>query len=168
MRPIVTRARPEDLEFVLATERLPGYERVVGRWEAEVHRAAIADPSHAYFVARQGVEPAGFAILRGWNSPERVTLLKRIAVAAPGGGVGAALLGAIVERVFAETAAHRLWLGVYPDNLRARRAYEAAGFRAEGVARGSAWFGGEPHDELIMAILRSDRPDFPPTSRPER
>lgn len=168
MSPIVTPARPEDLNFIVATERRPGYEQVVGRWEPEVHRAAMADPTHAYFVARAAEGPVGFAILRGWRSPERTTLLKRIAVAEPGHGVGGLLVRRIVEIVFSETEAHRLWLGVYPDNLRARRAYEAAGFRAEGVARGSAWFGGVAHDELIMAILRDDRPTLSETPRRER
>jgi RimJ/RimL family protein N-acetyltransferase len=45
---------------------------------------------------------------------------------------------------------------VFPENARARRAYEAVGFRAEGVARGSAFFGGIYRDELIMAILRPE------------
>jgi hypothetical protein len=52
--------------------------------------------------------------------------------------------------------AHRVWLGVFPENERARRAYEAVGFKAEGVARGSAFFGGNYRDELIMAILRTE------------
>ena len=98
----------------------------------------------------------GFAILRDWASPERVTLLKRIAVTHPGKGYGRALLGRVLDRVFEETDAWRLWLGVFPENGAARRAYEAVGFRAEGIARGSAFFGGEYRDELVMAILRPD------------
>ena len=49
-----------------------------------------------------------------------------------------------------------MWLGVFPENQRARRAYEAVGFKAEGVARGNAFLGGIFHDELIMAILRTE------------
>jgi len=55
-----------------------------------------------------------------------------------------------------DTDAHRIWLGVFPDNARARRAYEAVGFKAEGVARGSAFFGGVHRDELVMALLRPE------------
>ena len=40
--------------------------------------------------------------------------------------------------------------------LRARRTYEALGFLAEGVARGSAFFGGIYRDELVMALLRPE------------
>lgn len=152
----VARASTADLDYVMETERLTGYEALVGRWERKVHEAALADRHHAYFIARDDDRRIGFAILRGWASPERVTHLKRIAVGAPGRGDGKDFLRLIVKRVFAETDTHRLWLGVFPENARARRAYERVGFCAEGVARGSAFFGGVFRDELIMALLRPD------------
>jgi len=150
------RADETDLAYVMTTERGVGYDQSVGRWDEARHRAALADGRHAYFIARDGADPIGFAILRDWASPEQVTLLKRIAVGHPGVGHGGAMLERLVDRVFRDTAAHRLWLGVFPDNARARRAYERVGFRAEGVARGSAFFGGVHRDELVMAILRPD------------
>jgi RimJ/RimL family protein N-acetyltransferase len=82
--------------------------------------------------------------------------VKRIAVSDPGNGVGRRLLRVVVAAIFRETDAHRVWLGVFPDNARARRAYEAVGFRAEGVARGNAFFGDVYRDELIMSILRTE------------
>jgi len=98
----------------------------------------------------------GFAILRDWASADQVTLLKRVAVCNPGQRYGRQLLSLVIEAVFQQTDAHRLWLGVFPENLRARRAYEAVGFVAEGIARGSAFFGGIHKDELSMSILRSE------------
>jgi len=62
----------------------------------------------------------------------------------------------VVGAVFAETNAWRVWLGVFPENLRARRAYEAVGFKAEGVARGNAFFGDVHRDEPVMALLRPE------------
>jgi len=152
----VVRADGSLIPFVMACERRPGYESLVGRWDDARHGAALQDGRHAYFIGRVAGEPMGFAILRDWASPEQVTLLKRIAVMHPGKGYGRALLAGIVDRVFRETDAWRLWLGVFPENEAARRAYEAVGFRAEGVARGSAFFGGAHLDELVMAILRPD------------
>ena len=58
--------------------------------------------------------------------------------------------------MFEQTDAWRLWLGLFPENIRARRAYEAVGFQAEGVARGRAFFGGVHRDELIMSLLRPE------------
>lgn len=66
------------------------------------------------------------------------------------------LLGGLVDRVFRDTDAYRIWLGVFPDDSRARRAYEGVGFKAEGVARGNAFFGGSHRDELVMAVLRPE------------
>ena len=82
--------------------------------------------------------------------------MKRIAVRHPGLGQGRALLAEVVDAAFAETDAWRIWLGVFPENTRARRAYEAVGFQAEGIARGCAFLGDTYKDELIMALLRPE------------
>jgi RimJ/RimL family protein N-acetyltransferase len=141
------------MDFIMATERLTGYEQLVGRWDAGQHRAALSDGRHAYFVGRVDSEAIGFAIVRDWASPERVAHIKRIAVSRPGLGHGRCLLALLVEHIFKDTDAFRIWLGVFPDNIRARRSYEAVGFRAEGIARGNAFFGGAHRDELVMALL---------------
>ncbi len=150
------RATEKDLPFIMATERMSGYDALVGRWDETRHRAALNDGHYAYFLAREAATPAGFAIVRDWASAERVSCVKRIAVPNPGSGIGRRLLHAVVATIFRETQAHRVWLGVFPDNARARRAYEAVGFKAEGVARGSAFFGGTFRDELIMSMLRPE------------
>jgi diamine N-acetyltransferase len=152
----LSRATEHDIPFVMATERLLGYDEVVGRWSEVQHRAALAGDRHAYFVARLGPEAIGFAIVRDWKSSELVTCIKRIAVANPGQGYGRAFLATLIACIFRDTDAHRIWLGVFPENARARRAYEAAGFRAEGLARGNAFFGGVHRDELVMAVLRPE------------
>jgi len=154
----LVRADAADIAFVMRTERLEGYDALVGRWDEARHRAALADPAYAYFLGVVDGEPVGFAILRGWAARERVTLVNRLAVVLPGQGHGRALLRAVVDTVFRETDAHRVWLGTFPDNWRARRAYAAVGFVPEGISRGSAFFGGLHRDELIMAVLRTEWP----------
>jgi diamine N-acetyltransferase len=146
----------DDIAFVMAAERLPGYQDLVGRWSEAQHRAALADGRHAYFIARLKSQQIGFAIVRDWASPERVACIKRIAVSSPGQGHGKMFLAGLVDLIFTETEAHRIWLGVFPENDRARRAYEAVGFKPEGLARGSAFFGGVHRDELVMALLRPE------------
>jgi RimJ/RimL family protein N-acetyltransferase len=154
----LARGTDADIAFVMATERLDGYDQLVGRWDDARHRSALADGRHAYFIARQQAQPIGFAIVRDWASAERVAHIKRIAVCRRGVGHGKALLTALVARIFSDTDAYRIWLGVFPENLAARRTYEAVGFQAEGVARGNAFFGGLHRDELVMALLRPDWP----------
>jgi diamine N-acetyltransferase len=152
----VRRATASDIAFIMETEHQPDYAELVGWWDATRHRAALADPRYAYFVAQDAAAPVGFTIVRDWASPERVTLVKRLAVARPGAGTGRALLGQVIDAVFRETDAYRLWLSVYPENARARRVYEALGFVAEGIARGHAFFNGVHRDELVMALLRPE------------
>lgn len=152
----LVRATESDLPFIMATERREGYDAFVGRWDEARHREALADDSHAYFVGVSDSTSTGFVILRHWASVERVTLVKRIAVVAPGQGQGRTLLAAAVDRAFIDTDTYRLCIGLFPDNHRARRAYEAVGFTAEGVARGSAFFQGVHRDELVMSLLRPE------------
>ena len=156
----LVRATPDDIPFLMATERLPGYEAFIGRSDKATHRARLDNPRCAHFIARDGVHPGGhpvgFAILRDWNSADGITLLMRIAMAKPDHGHGRAFLHALIEHVFTETPCHRFWLGQFPDNARARHVYEAAGFVAEGTARGNVFLNGQHHDELILAILRPD------------
>jgi ribosomal protein S18 acetylase RimI-like enzyme len=84
----IIRADASAIPFVMATERTAGFDQLVGRWEEAQHRAALVDGRHAYFIGRDGAEPIGFVIVRDWASPERVTLIKRIAVGRPGRGYG--------------------------------------------------------------------------------
>jgi RimJ/RimL family protein N-acetyltransferase len=152
----LARATDADIEFILRLERLPGYQDLVGQWDEVRHHEAMTDGRHAYFIGRDHGEPVGFVIVRDWASPDQVTLVKRIAVAHPGQGHGRKVLRAVVDAGVTETEADRVWLGVFVENLRARSAYRAVGFKAEGVARGSAFFGGRHRDELVMAMLRPE------------
>jgi RimJ/RimL family protein N-acetyltransferase len=150
------RPRLDHIPFIMACERIEGYDKLVGRSDEAWHRAALEEGGYAYFLALLAGEPVGFAILRDWRAAEQVTHIKRIAVVRPGVGLGKTFLNLIMDRVFEETEAHRLSLGLFPDNIRARRAYEGVGFKAEGISRGSAFFGGIHRDELVMAILRPE------------
>jgi diamine N-acetyltransferase len=145
-----------DIPFIMATERTEGYESLVGRSDEGWHCAALSDARVAYFVGKTEDEPIGFAILRDWASPEQVTHIKRVAVARPGQGLGKPFLNAVVCAVFQQTKAYRLSLGLFPHNLRARRAYEGIGFKPEGISRGSAFFNGANRDELVMSLLRPE------------
>jgi hypothetical protein len=82
----ILRADASAIPFVMATERSENFDRFVGRWDEAQHRAALADGRHVYFLGRDGGAPVGFVIVRDWGSPERVALIKRMAVARAGAG----------------------------------------------------------------------------------
>lgn len=150
------RATAADIPYILQVERMPGYEKLVGRWDAGQHEEALTDPAYRTFIAMDGEIPLGFVLVKGWDAADHVTLIKRVVVEKPGQGAGHRMVSAVLAEIFSQTSAYRVWIGCFPSNLRARRAYEKAGFTVEGIARGNAYFYGEHHDELILSILRPE------------
>ncbi|MEI9990324.1 MAG: hypothetical protein WDM86_09815 [Rhizomicrobium sp.] len=54
-----------DIAFIMATERGPGYEPLVGRFAEDEHRAHLADDNWLYVIGLDGAGvPRGFAIFR--------------------------------------------------------------------------------------------------------
>jgi len=117
---------PADIAEVMRIERLPGYDAFIGRFEADEHAAQMASPDARYFGLRNGAGLDGFVILQEFRQP--TILLRRIAVAEPGGGRGTAMLRAIMDWVFEETPAEALKLDVALGNPRAKHVYEREGF----------------------------------------
>ncbi|MEV0175871.1 GNAT family protein [Streptomyces sp. NPDC050803] len=70
-----------------------------------------------------------------------------------GRGLGTEATRLIVGHGFEELGLHRISLEVYAFNPRARRAYEKAGFVAEGVLRDALLWEGERVDATVMSIL---------------
>jgi RimJ/RimL family protein N-acetyltransferase len=128
-------ATKSDIPAIMLIERVEGYARLVGRWDAEQHATEIENPSSRYLLARDGAEAAGFAILQGVGSANRCVRLRRIAVRSAGRGVGSALLRSVVKFCFNDLAAHRIELLVFEANERACRTYLKNGFVEEGVVR---------------------------------
>jgi len=131
----IQAATKSDIPEIMRVERVEGYARLVGRWEAEQHATEIENPSTRYLVARDGTDIAGFAILQGVGSAHQCIRLRRIAVGNAGRGVGSRLLRSVLQVCFHDLAAHRVELLVFPDNERAYRTYLKTGFTAEGIVR---------------------------------
>ncbi len=151
-------ATNDDIAFILDQEARDDFAAYILRWDRARHEAGLADPDKDYLIKEgdQG-DALGYVILAGLQSPHRSVELVRIAVAEPGKGLGRQLLQEIVERVFDHHRAHRLWLDVFDDNHRARRAYRSAGFTEEGVIR-DAIRGGDGYRSLVlMSLLENER-----------
>jgi RimJ/RimL family protein N-acetyltransferase len=117
----------------------------------------MAKPGSLYLLLRQADRLAGFALLQFMDSPHDAAYLKRIAVHTPGGGTGGRLLEAMLDWLYTETRINRLSLEVFPENERARRAYERAGFETEGLCRETyKRDDGTYRSALLMAVLRRD------------
>jgi diamine N-acetyltransferase len=150
----IRAALPEDVSQIVAIEQIPEYRSYIGAWTGEEHLRAMENPDNEYFVAQDETGAVeGFAILQGAQNEHHNLHLKRIAVRTANRGVGRTLLEHVMWRAFVHHRAHRLWLDVFDTNARARRVYEAYGFREEGAMREAILRDGEYHTLVLMSLL---------------
>lgn len=71
-------------------------------------------------------------------------------------GYGTDAVNALVDFGFGTLRLERIWLEVWTENARARRAYEKAGFVHEGTLRHDRYEGGRFTDGHVMSILRDE------------
>jgi RimJ/RimL family protein N-acetyltransferase len=96
----------------------------------------------------------GEAVLNGWDAGNQSCGFRiLIGPAGRDRGLGTEATRLIVGYGFEELRLHRISLEVYSFNPRARRAYEKAGFVAEGVLRDALHWDGEWIDATVMSIL---------------
>ncbi len=124
-----------DIGAIMRIERLPGYDMFIGASSRAEHEAMLVSADGALRVWDVDGAVRGFAMLTKLTNEHGVVQLKRVAVDTPGGGMGAALVQAVIEHVFTTTPAHRLELDTSAENPRARHVYEKLGFVHEGRVR---------------------------------
>ncbi len=150
-------ANEADIPAIMAIERTPGFEDVVGRWSEEQHADQMAKDSVRYFVGRDGGELTAFAIFQHIGEPDRRVHLKRIVARDAGQGFGTRLLSRALDWLYTETETNRVDLDLFVENERALRTYEKLGFIVEGRLRDyHRSVDGRIRDALIMSILRKD------------
>ena len=91
--------------------------------------------------------------------PDNASVGFRIALAPAevlGRGYGTEATRAVVAHAFDDLGLHRVALEVFAFNPRAQRAYEKAGFTAEGRQRDALFWDGEWVDAISMAMLAGD------------
>lgn len=153
-------ASPADLPQIITLERLPEARRYVGQWSEDHHARALSSPDARYFVHEDsnGLLQA-YIILLGFEQDPRSIEFKRFVVAQPGRGLGRRLLSELLHIVFDEIRAHRFFLDVVEDNLRARHLYESFGFVEEGVMREATQREGAWLSLVLMSLLHHEYRD---------
>lgn len=99
----------------------------------------------------------GEAVLNLWD-PDNRSCGFRILIGSEGQGkgLGTEATRLVVGHGFEELGLHRISLGVFAFNPRARRVYEKVGFVAEGVERDALLWDGEWVDSINMSILEHE------------
>ena len=157
------RLRPTeeaDLPFVLELEADPETAPFIHPWPGDDHRNAMSDPTVAHWIIEElgRTEPVGFIILRSVDTD--VVELRRIAISEKGKGYGTHALRRVMQAVFGDWGARRLWLDIYDFNARARSIYEAEGFVAESTRPAAEACG--PGAEGTAIIMALERPNGSP------
>jgi RimJ/RimL family protein N-acetyltransferase len=80
-------------------------------------------------------------------------------------GYGSEAIVLLLDWLFNDRGARRVWLEVFAWNTRAQRAYEKVGFVREGTLRETWLMDGQWHDEHLYGILRRE---FNARYHPER
>ena len=149
-------AEPNDIPFIMACERRPGYAPYVGNWTEEKHRAGMANAAYRYLIGGDETAARGFALLIDDTLRPENLYLKRIAVYDADKGHGRAIMAALNDWVFNNTDTHRFWLEVVDTNLRAIHLYKSLGFAVEGLVREAYVVDGVRGSFALMSILRPE------------
>ncbi|MEV4437955.1 GNAT family protein [Streptomyces sp. NPDC049577] len=162
----LVRLRPvtaEDVPALLPMLRDPEVARLTGS-HAELDEAAIRTwyatrgeqdgRLDLAVVERATGEVVGEVVLNDWDPGNescgfRICLVPGV----HGRGLGTEATRLIVDHGLRRLGLHRISLEVYAFNPRARRAYEKAGFVAEGVLREALLWEGERVDAVVMSVL---------------
>jgi diamine N-acetyltransferase len=154
----IRRASEADVAWLVSQEQRPDFAAFIHRWPAKQHRGNLADADKLYLIAEDETgQRIGFVILAGLRSADRSIELVRMAVTRPGTGLGKKLLASAMQTAFEKLGTNRLWLDVFDDNVRARRLYEALGFREEEANRQAAHKAdGQPGILIVMSLRAAD------------
>ena len=136
---------------------------LAGEWYAT--RNDTDDRLDLAVVDRASGACVGEAVLNQWDQGSQSCNFRiLIDPAGQNRGLGTEATRLIVGYGFEQLGLHRISLEVYAFNPRARRAYEKAGFRPEGVLRESLRYGDRWIDATVMSIL-SRMENAPPRCR---
>lgn len=122
-------------------------------------RLALLDEDREFFllVSPEG-RIAGEAMINeiDWDLRKANFRIGLFDPASKGQGLGSWLTGVVRDYAFEVLKLHRLELDVFSFNPAARRVYEKAGFRVEGVLRDAIFDGDDYADEILMSILEGE------------
>jgi diamine N-acetyltransferase len=133
----------------------------VGLYDVNQHKAIIeGDDTMHLSVLKTDNSFAGYIILAGLTNPNNSIEFRRIVMSEKGKGYGRDALKLTVKYCFEDLKAHRIWLDVFEDNIRAIGLYKSQGFSIEGILRDSVKQNDKYRSLYLMSILRTDYRSF--------
>ncbi|GAB6988296.1 GNAT family N-acetyltransferase [Paenibacillus pini] len=151
------KANISDVSFMIKTEQHPDIRPYLIVWSNEQHQIAMHDANYLHIIIEDSYHRAvGYIILRGLLNTHDSIEFMRIAIAEQGKGWGKEAVKLLITYTFEQLKAHRLWVDVKEQNLRAQYIYRNCGFQQEGVLRDCLKIAEGTYESLmIMSILNT-------------
>ena len=152
------KTTPEDITVVMEMENHADNRQFVTQNTMERHLAIIAGTDEEHLnVMDENNKIIGYVILVGLENPNKTIELRRLVIAEKGKGYGREALRLIKKYCFDQLGAHRLYLDVVEDNLRAQNLYRSEGFVLEGLLREAHKTDNGYKNLLMLSILEHER-----------
>ncbi|MBI5229460.1 GNAT family N-acetyltransferase [Candidatus Micrarchaeota archaeon] len=163
LRPLVKKDLPNFVEwlndpeiaiFLESRRRLTMKDEL--QWLESTHREVKKRKKVLFAIAdRRSGQTIGNCELRNINALDKTAELAILIGDKNywGKGFGSKAIKLLLEFGFSKLNLHRIWLTVHAFNKRARKAYEKAGFRKEGVLREHVLKEGKYFDSILMGLL---------------
>lgn len=147
-----------DLDFVCNLESDKENAQFIIPWSVDKHKKALDDKDilHLIIEDRTSNKLIGYIIIAGLVNPNNSLELMRITIADKGKGYGKESFKIIKKWAFMVFGAHRLWLDVKVNNLRAFNLYKKQGFLVEGTLRECIKGENEYESLHVMSILKRE------------
>ena len=150
----IRQTTERDIPIVRVMESSVESRSWVYQWSVEQHREAVQDSDAGHWILENELGIiVGYCIMKGLTNPYGVVELMRIVIEPKGEGYGSRAMAAVMEKVFLELKARRLWLDVVNENHIAIQVYEKLGFVYEGTLRESALIEGKPVSMRLYGML---------------
>jgi len=144
----------QNIPFVIETEQSHENAQYIGQWSYTQHKKALNDKNILHLIIKDNKNNnIGYAIIRGLENSDNNIELMRIVITKKGCGYGKSALSLIQKWCFETKNAHRFWLDVRQNNIRAQQVYIKSGFLQEGVLRECIKDGNNYQSLIVMSIL---------------
>lgn len=130
----------------------------IGQYDYNGHKRVIDSDDEIHFSILDKADNSliGHIILAGLKNKNDSIEFRRIVISKKGKGFGKDSISLIKKYCFENLKAHRIWLDVYSDNMRAIGLYKSQGFKNDGLLRECIKQDGKYRSLLIMSILATD------------
>ena len=147
----------QDIPLVIDAEGEKENARYICQWSFEQHMDALDNPDILHLIVKNiDGKYIGYVIIKGMTNQNNSIELMRIVITNKGSGYGKSVISLIKKWCFEEQQAHRLWLDVQEDNVRAQHIYEGQGFKREGILRECIKVDQVYKSLVVMAILSQE------------